>query len=140
MCQTRKGCTQVFSDTETGENRSIPIADKLRNIIDDLDQSTAKVFGNLEEHNFRRRFSRDRSRAGPGEDVVIHTLRHTVASWLVQQGMPLPGVQKYLGHKTLNMVMRYAHLGATELDGAAELLAGTVWHVQDWRLFQSRNQ
>lgn len=42
--------------------------------------------------------------------VVFHTLRHTFASWLVQNGLDLYSLQKLLGHASFAMVQRYAHL------------------------------
>lgn len=39
-----------------------------------------------------------------------HDLRHTWASWLVQEGVPLYSVQEMGGWKTAKMVRRYAHL------------------------------
>ncbi len=44
------------------------------------------------------------------EKVVFHTLRHTFASWLVQKGVPLQLVGQLLGHTTMKMTLRYAHL------------------------------
>lgn len=40
-----------------------------------------------------------------------HDLRHTWASWLVQEGVPLFALQEMGGWKTGAMVRRYAHLG-----------------------------
>lgn len=43
--------------------------------------------------------------------VTFHTLRHTYASWLVEAGVDLYTVSKLLGHKSLAMTQRYAHVG-----------------------------
>jgi integrase len=45
----------------------------------------------------------------------FHDLRHTWASWHVQAGTPLPVLQELGGWKSLAMVQRYAHLGATHV-------------------------
>ena len=42
--------------------------------------------------------------------VSFHTLRHTFASWLALQGETLPTIKELMGHKTLEMTIRYAHL------------------------------
>lgn len=42
--------------------------------------------------------------------VVFHTLRHTFASWLAIDGVPLFTISKLMGHSSLDMTMRYAHL------------------------------
>ena len=44
------------------------------------------------------------------DKVVFHTLRHTFASWLAIQGTPLYTIQRLLGHKSIKMTERYAHL------------------------------
>ena len=53
-------------------------------------------------------------RAGIG-DCTPHTLRHTCASWLVMAGRPLIEVRDLLGHSTVKMTERYAHLAPENL-------------------------
>jgi len=43
------------------------------------------------------------------EKVTFHCLRHTAASLMVAEGVPLFDVAKILGHSTLAVTMRYAH-------------------------------
>lgn len=55
-------------------------------------------------------------------DFRWHDIRHTFASWLVQDGVPLDRVSKLLGHKSLTMTMRYAHLAPNQLHQDVALL------------------
>jgi integrase/recombinase XerD len=48
------------------------------------------------------------SRAGITKRVYPHLLRHTVAQHLLEGGMPLEQVQKYLGHEKLETTQIYA--------------------------------
>ncbi|MCF8105648.1 MAG: site-specific integrase [Desulfohalobiaceae bacterium] len=42
--------------------------------------------------------------------VVFHTLRHSFASWLAMQGEQLLTIKELMGHKTIEMTLRYSHL------------------------------
>ena len=44
----------------------------------------------------------------PRDRVVFHTTRHTFASWLAMDGTPLGSIQKLMGHKNIEMTIRYA--------------------------------
>ena len=56
------------------------------------------------------------------EGVTWHTLRHTFASRLVMKGAGLKTVQTLMGHKTIAMTARYAHLSPEHQLQALELL------------------
>ena len=49
------------------------------------------------------------------QKLIFHSLRHTFASWLVMGGEDLYKVQKLMGHASLAMVQRYAHLAPDAL-------------------------
>src|SRR5215469_14965184 len=51
-----------------------------------------------------------------------HCLRHTFASRLVMSGVDLRTVQQLLGHKTIQMTVRYAHLAPEHQKAAVERL------------------
>ena len=55
-------------------------------------------------------------------DASFHTLRHTAAAWMVQDGVPLYEVQHVLGHSTPVMTQRYAHLQPEHLRRAVNAL------------------
>jgi integrase len=57
-------------------------------------------------------------------DFTWHCLRHTFASRLVMAGVPLRTVQELMGHRTIAMTCRYAHLAPESLQGAVCKLDG----------------
>lgn len=50
--------------------------------------------------------------------VHFHDLRHTIASWLLQAGADLVHVRDFLGHSTVAVTQRYAHLQTAHLRSA----------------------
>ncbi len=57
------------------------------------------------------------------EDFRWHDLRHTWASWHVQNGTPVHVLKELGGWSDLSMVLRYAHLSSDHLQGYAENLS-----------------
>jgi len=60
------------------------------------------------------------------EDVRIHDLRHTFASYAVLEGYPLPMVSKLLGHRRLSSTLRYAHVDDVQVSKSAQLMGDTI--------------
>jgi len=56
------------------------------------------------------------------DDFRPHDCRHTFASHLIQRGASLRAVADLLGHTSLSMVMRYAHLAPSHLESTVGLL------------------
>ena len=57
-------------------------------------------------------------------DFRFHDLRHTFAIQMIMHGANLKDVQDILGHKTMHMTLRYAHLSQEHKKKAVNLLNG----------------
>nr|WP_241509668.1 site-specific integrase [Pseudomonas ovata] len=55
-------------------------------------------------------------------DFTIHDLRHTCAAWLVSAGVPLIEIRDLLGHSTIQMTEKYAHLAPARVRDAVSIL------------------
>jgi len=60
--------------------------------------------------------------AGLTRKLHFHSLRHTFATWLVQDGVSIYEVQKLLGHSSIEMTQVYSHLHADQLHSAVNKL------------------
>jgi integrase len=60
-------------------------------------------------------------------DFRFHDLRHTFASYLAMNGASLLEIAEVLGHKTLAMVKRYAHLSEAHTRGVVERMNRAVF-------------
>jgi integrase len=58
-------------------------------------------------------------------DFHWHDLRHTFASRLVMAGVDIRTVQELMGHKTIQITMRYAHLAPAHQLEAVQRLCNT---------------
>ena len=102
----------TFVDTKNGEDRSVRLSDRARQVLMALEpKDTGPVFtyNGKPLKGIKTSFDSARQKAEL-DDFRFHDLRHTFASRLVQQGLPLYEVMHMTGHKSLSMVQRYSHL------------------------------
>jgi len=104
-------------ETKNGTSRTVPLTPRAREALPQVPLWTAmQAIG---------RFSRLRDKAGL-PDVSLHTLRHTCASRLVQGGMDLYRVKEWLGHSSITVTQRYAHLNEAALDEGLSILDASL--------------
>jgi site-specific recombinase XerD len=60
---------------------------------------------------------------GFSDELNFHALRHTAATRLIQRGINLRIMQKFLGHRSVQTTLEYAHVADDDLMKAAEKLS-----------------
>ena len=117
--------------TKSGKVRVVPMAADLVAALRRWRERCrgALVFPNRDGRIMRRTGNANRalrralSRAGL-RHVRFHDLRHTFASHLVLKGQPLRVVQLLMGHHSVTVTERYAHVGDEQLAAAVDVLDG----------------
>lgn len=103
----------TYDQTKSGKKRSVPISNDLYMILKKhLEQHGG--FGTSSISAFRRAVDRTGLQLPRGQ--CAHILRHTFASHFMMNGGDILTLQKVLGHSTLSMTLRYAHLAPDHLD------------------------
>ena len=128
----RNGFILLSQDmTKNSERKEIPINKTLRETFEGItrrldiphvffDTATGKPFQDV-----KRSFNTALRRAGI-RDFHFHDLRHTFASHLIMSGIDITTVSRLLGHKTLTMTLRYAHLAPSHMVKAVDILDRTL--------------
>jgi integrase len=115
--------------TKTLNPRQIPINDDLAALFKrmrkrlGLKSQYVFIYQGQRIKDLKNGFNAALRRAGI-EDFKFHDLRHTFASHFVMRGGGLKALQEILGHKSLTMTMRYAHLAQDHKKEAINLLNG----------------
>jgi len=114
----------TFWVTKSGRSRSVPLTQRAVDAVAACDRRHAGPFADIDQQRFRVAWHNAKDAIGfaDDKDVVPHVLRHTCASRLVQGGIDIRRVQMWLGHQTLTMTMRYAHLASHDLDMCVPVL------------------
>ncbi len=109
----------TFWETKSNSPRTVPLTDSVMEMLSELPRKRRKgPFAQIQYYKFRQAWIAAKEAAGLKDDtqVVPHILRHTCASRLAQSGVDIKRIQEFLGHKSLAMTMRYAHLSPMHLD------------------------
>lgn len=118
--------------TKTKRNRVVPMNEQLWKLL-----AARKERANCELvfHKNGRRLTKDVVSRGFKKYVRsaeldkrlhFHSMRHTFGSWLVQEGVPIYEVQKLMGHSSVGMTQKYAHLAGGELHSAVNRIIFTL--------------
>lgn len=107
----------TYSKTKSSKVRTVPIQPELETFIRDHWKRHGQFTGAIT--SFRRALSRSGIVLPKGQ--ASHALRHTFASHFMQKGGNILTLQKILGHSSLAMTMRYAHLAPEHLAEAVRL-------------------
>ncbi|WP_374087279.1 tyrosine-type recombinase/integrase [Methylomicrobium lacus] len=107
-----------YAGTKSGKFRAVPIPESLEKAILTHKPGSEKLFCNC-----IKAFERAVKRAGLElpDGQSSHVLRHSFASHFMMNGGNILSLQKILGHQSLTMTMRYAHLSPDHLEEAKNL-------------------
>ena len=117
--------------TKTGKRRTVPLNREAYAVIIARARFRAEhcpgspwVFAHKDGERLsdvKRSFATACRKAGI-TDFRIHDLRHTCAAWLVSAGVSLAEVRDLLGHSTIRMTEKYAHLAPENVRAAVAVL------------------
>lgn len=120
----------TISRSEHGEARHIPMKDRVVEILRSLPSRMKSPYGlpgetggsPLNANNFINRVWNPALKQAGLTDLHWHDLRHAFASRLIMAGVDLRTVQELMGHKTITMTLRYAHLSPAHQREAVQRL------------------
>ncbi|MGA7740276.1 MAG: tyrosine-type recombinase/integrase [Polyangia bacterium] len=116
----------IVGSTKNNRERQIPLSAAAVGALAKMPRDCQFVFhredgGSLLHATARSQMIKACKRAGLRK-IGWHVLRHTFASWLVSDGVPLPVVQSLLGHANIEMTMRYSHMAPSSFRSAIDVL------------------
>lgn len=118
----------ILHETKNGERRAVhlagPALEELRRWSKVRRLGDPRVFPNVGAFHHRWWEALERAKI---VNFKFHDLRHTAASYLAMNGATLAEIAAVLGHKTLAMVKRYAHLSESHVAGVVERMNAKVF-------------
>lgn len=115
----------IFFNTKNGDDRVLPMTPEIRGFIKRMYRHRicdGLVF-QIHPDTLLRRLRVLQSMVGiDDKELCFHSLRHTVASALWEQGCSLPEVMELMGHRNPKTTMRYSHASTERMNKALALL------------------
>lgn len=115
----------TLTDTKNNECRHVPMDETVKAILRGMERRGEYLFPGLKPGKplvwVELSFHNALKESGI-EDFKLHDLRHTFASNLVMAGVDLMTVKELLGHKTIEMTLRYSHLAPEHKMKAVNIL------------------
>lgn len=113
-----------FHTKKNGNPRTIKMASKVKEVLKELEEKRSSHLilpstNGKQITQMPRQWQIIVNKMIPGNEkaerhkITIHSLRHTHASWLAISGMTILEIKEQLGHKKLDMTLRYSHLMPT---------------------------
>jgi integrase len=108
--------------TKSDKARAVPVTQRVAEILHR--RGNQLRFFDYTFHRLRKEWWDLKTAMGLEDDpqFIVHMLRHTCASRMVQRGVPLAVVQAWMGHASITTTMRYAHLAPSNLQAGREAL------------------
>jgi integrase len=127
----------ILRDTKNGETRAVPLVGEACSLMKDHSKvrriDTLLVFpcsGGKGNKPMSIRGAWDNAVVAANlENFNFHDTRHSCASYLAMNGASLAEIAEVLGHKTLQMVKRYAHLSESHTLGVVERMNKKIFGV-----------
>jgi len=114
-------------NTKNGDRREVPMNKAVSMALEGIERDTESSYMFCDKFskpyiNVRSSFFTAMKKSGI-INFRFHDLRHTAASHLVMAGVDLNTVRELLGHKSLGMTLRYAHLSQDHKKRAVAMLS-----------------
>jgi integrase len=124
-------CRMVFEDTKNGDRRAASLGEHALKMLKahhaQVHNSMFLFPGNRGTPVRIDREFRELLRVADISNFRFHDLRHCTASYLAMNGATLLDIAHILGHKTLSMVKRYAHLSDSHTSSVVEKMNAAIF-------------
>jgi site-specific recombinase XerD len=132
----KEGMVHVW-ENKADKPRSQPMTPRVRAMIErrmagrwNSPRREARLFAGKAKKTLQQAFKMVRDTLGFGPETVLHSLRHTCGTRLIQRNVDVRVVKEYMGHRRIETTMGYAHVAEAQIKEAGAILAGAALDVR----------